>query len=362
MIRAASPRCSYRLSDGPAASGHRKPPSPVISGLSHVPQHLAEQREKMQKILVLEFSAYSPKGDLRSLTRKELLDEARAASLPEHVRQTGMLSSDLVLLKARDVRKVDPVFGGRLEPVILARTGVILVSLGRTELRALILKDRMYFIVPDGADSLLESLESNLRSLLEAEPPQQLLARDLTGLSQDGAFSPSPPDRNGGLGGAERGGVAASASAAFGDGSDGGTTDAAPIPMRATFPAPAAGGTFSGERESLLSGAGSLNDAQGNHPDAVPFEFSALEALLMTVCSELAARASTLQASVREALAALRYTIGTSVVAGNAQLEAMRDLKQQVKELLMQAQPHASVRKRALLVQDDRPGRPPASQ
>ena len=45
---------------------------------------------------------------------------------------------DLLLLKARDVRKVDPVLGGRIEPVILVRTGVILVSLGRTELRALI--------------------------------------------------------------------------------------------------------------------------------------------------------------------------------------------------------------------------------
>ena len=184
MSRAASPRCSYRLYDDKPLVGSRRPASPVVSGPSRVPQHLLEQREKMQKIMVLEFSAQTTRGDLRSLTRKELLDEARAASLPEHVRATGMLSSDLVLLKARDVRKVDPVFGGRLEPVILARTGVILVSLGRTELRALILRDRMYFVVPDGADSLLELLESNLRSLLEAEPPHELLARDLTGLSQ----------------------------------------------------------------------------------------------------------------------------------------------------------------------------------
>ena len=49
------------------------------------------------------------------------------------------------------MRKVDPVLGGRIEPVILVRTGVILVSLGRTELRALILHDRLYFMVPDGA-------------------------------------------------------------------------------------------------------------------------------------------------------------------------------------------------------------------
>ena len=97
---------------------------------------------KMEKILVFELTATNLRGTLRQLTRKELLEEARAASLPEAVRAGGSPASDLLLLKARDVRKVDPVFGGRIEPVILVRTGVILVSLGRTELRALILHDR----------------------------------------------------------------------------------------------------------------------------------------------------------------------------------------------------------------------------
>ena len=97
---------------------------------------------KMEKILVFELTATNLRGTLRQLTRKELLEEARAASLPEAVRAGGAPASDLLLLKARDVRKVDPVFGGRIEPVILVRTGVILVSLGRTELRALILHDR----------------------------------------------------------------------------------------------------------------------------------------------------------------------------------------------------------------------------
>eukprot|EP00964_Phaeocystis_antarctica_P098969 scaffold64882_cov75-Phaeocystis_antarctica.AAC.8 len=96
----------------------------------------------MEKILVFELTATNLRGTLRQLTRKELLEEARAASLPEAVRAGGSPASDLLLLKARDVRKVDPVFGGRIEPVILVRTGVILVSLGRTELRALILHDR----------------------------------------------------------------------------------------------------------------------------------------------------------------------------------------------------------------------------
>ena len=218
--------------------------------------------EKTHKILVLEFSANDLKGTFRQLTRKELLDEALAASLPESVK-AGALPADLMLLKARDVRKVDPVFGSRIEPVILVRTGVVLVSLGKTELRALILHDRLYFIVPDGADSVLSVVQQNLQQLREAEAGDAPAGRARNG-EHDGSLVPEPPSPN-------------------------------------------------------LQPEG-----------AMPFEFSALEALLMTACAELHARVSTLQVAVRDALASLRHTIGTGVVAGSKQLEAMRDLKQQV--------------------------------
>ena len=129
--------------------------------------------DKMQKILIFELTATNLRGTLRQLTRKELLEEARAASVPEAVRAGGAAAArDLLLLKARDVRKVDPVLGGRIEPVILVRTGVILVSLGRTELRALILHDRLYFMVPDGADSVLTAVQQNLMQLRAAQAGQ----------------------------------------------------------------------------------------------------------------------------------------------------------------------------------------------
>ena len=79
--------------------------------------------DKMQKILVFELTATNLRGTLRQLTRKELLEEARAASLPEAVRAGGAPASDLLLLKARDVRKVDPVFGGGCRPQGAARRG-----------------------------------------------------------------------------------------------------------------------------------------------------------------------------------------------------------------------------------------------
>ena len=45
--------------------------------------------DKMQKILIFELTATNLRGTLRQLTRKELLEEARAASLPEAVRAGG---------------------------------------------------------------------------------------------------------------------------------------------------------------------------------------------------------------------------------------------------------------------------------
>eukprot|EP00965_Chrysotila_dentata_P145655 4811137-Pleurochrysis_carterae.AAC.1 len=135
-----------------------------------------------QFLLVLEFRRNAA-GVFRNLTRKQLLEEARAASLPLRLRamsprrptneathndgdgvsasgvsvsvsvsgagigagggghDESLLGTDVPLM-ARDVRKVDPLFAGRLEPVILVRCGSITVSLGRTELRAIILHDR----------------------------------------------------------------------------------------------------------------------------------------------------------------------------------------------------------------------------
>lgn len=115
-------------------------------------------KDRERTILVFEVGA-NKQSAIRHMSRRELLEEARRASTPLRLQRAdgpaARLGADAVL-KARDVRKVDPLFAGRLEPVILVRCGSITVSLGRTELRAIILHDRLYFIVPDGADSMLQ--------------------------------------------------------------------------------------------------------------------------------------------------------------------------------------------------------------
>uniref|UniRef100_A0A7S4F3N7 Magnesium transporter n=1 Tax=Chrysotila carterae TaxID=13221 RepID=A0A7S4F3N7_CHRCT len=271
-----------------------------------------------QFLLVLEFRRNAA-GVFRNLTRKQLLEEARAASLPLRLRamsprrptneathndgdgvsasgvsvsvsvsgagigagggghDESLLGTDVPLM-ARDVRKVDPLFAGRLEPVILVRCGSITVSLGRTELRAIILHDRLYFIVPDGADSILQVVQKNLSTILSGG-----------GSIHEGMHSTTPHAR---------------------------------------------------ERDHSEIGGHALEDDadEEDFEASVAFEFAALEAVLLTACSELHKQQEHATAKVREALHSLRRTVlGTRVVAGARQLESVRELKHQVRELSVQA-------------------------
>ena len=154
---------------------------------------------------------------------------------------------------------------------------------------------RLYFIVPDGADSVLTAVQQNLTQLREAEAgalsPHLLPTPGLHEFSQDVSGGIDDP--------------------------------AAALPPQAAAAAPAPAPTQASKELSA--------HLQHLEPDGVmPFEFSALEALLMTACAELHTRAAGLQTAVRDALLSLRQTIGTGWRApASQQLEAMRDLKQQ---------------------------------
>ncbi len=112
--------------------------------------------------LILDVSAAQPsKPQLSWLTSKELLDEVNDAEL--------QLASAEGRLRVRDVRKIDPSFS-ESEPVILVRSGAIVVAIGKLELRAVITRRRLYFSVPDGGDSVLIVVRENLEKALAADP------------------------------------------------------------------------------------------------------------------------------------------------------------------------------------------------
>jgi len=200
-----------------------------------------------------------------------------------------------VPLMARDVRKVDPMFAGRLEPVILVRCGSITVSLGRTELRAIILHDRLYLIVPDGADSILQLVQKNLAIITSGN-----------GSLHEGSFTRTSFR--------ERDEAHVSI-----------TIDSSSKRRQR------------GSKRRDRDNAGMRAPHTDDYGRPVPFEFAALEAVLLSACSELHKQQELATAKVREALLSLRRSVRTRVVAGARQLENVRELKQQVRELIVQA-------------------------
>ena len=77
----------------------------------------------------------------------------------------------------------------------------------------------------------------------------------------------------------------------------------------------------------------------GESTISVAFEFCALEALLQTAATQFNKRQVELSEALRRALHTLRKSvIGTRVVAGSLQLDQVRELKQSVRELLVQSQ------------------------
>jgi hypothetical protein len=279
-------------------------------------------KDSQRTILVYEVDA-AGQSSIRHMSRRELLEEARRESTPLRLRAAPgqpqpRLTGNDALLKARDVRKVDPLFAGRLEPIIFVRCGSITVSLGRTELRAIITHDRLYFIVPDGADSLLHEVNRKLTMVLKG--------------GDHGAAGPPaphpPPD---------------AIITPYGPHSDGGT-----MGTQAVAGAPARESAHAPPHVGQLPDTGRLSpvqpwpetnfhSAESHAPP--PFEFAALEAVLMIACSDLHKRQESLQMLVKEALHDLRKTVlGSRAVAGARQLETVRELKQAVRELTLTAQ------------------------
>ena len=323
--------------------------------------------DRLTKLRLLHFSRFKPPDHapvIKYISRKDLLDELNAPShkaghavLQSPARHAVQNATNINLIKPRDIRKIDPAFATRLEPAFIVRTGCIIIAFGRSELRAVITPDALYCIMPP-------HLTPNLESAGGGNPLEKSLAALRTNLAILRAASASET--------AAAASLALSAplqSTAFDRTSHDSLKILSTMPRSSSNPE-----LTSEEMTSEVLRARSAHDEEKMHlpvsllgtdtdatTDAIPandhneisvavaekvagaaastFEFCALEALLMTVCAELSRRQSALTETVQQALLALRRNVtGTRVVADDKQLESVRTLKQQVRELLVQSQ------------------------
>ena len=330
------------------------------------PHAIAARSLGASKLKVLQFSLWRMTSSdaapvVRFLTRKELLDEVNSQSInplsvtspPGSKRQQSSVSA----LRPRDVRKVDPMFATRLEPAILVRTGCIILSLGRTELRAIITRENLFCVVREGQEKLLSNLQANLTALRassEPKPPSSEATTTITAL--DLASSPILTSSGRGdeadmdeyaLSEALSANASQASATACKAAVTSGSADAAAAAPSSGFPRSTSHPdrlesraiSSPGSRRASFGGGSGSPVASATGGAGLSFEFCALEAVLKTACDELSRRQSGLSETLQRALLALRRNVvGTRVVAGARQLDHVRQLKQSVRELLVQSQ------------------------
>ena len=144
----------------------------------------AAEPRTLAKLRIQQFYKADPHNSrTRLLTRKELMDEVNSLTVSSaHFgwsRSPGQRNAkvDHNVLRPRDVRKVDPTFATRLEPAILVRAGVIILSLGR--IMALVTRESLYCVMCDGQDEIVRKIQSSLLTLIAAAEREAVMASDM---------------------------------------------------------------------------------------------------------------------------------------------------------------------------------------
>ena len=273
--------------------------------------------QSQNELLVLEFAADECFTRFHVWKRSDLIAHARAAidasrpvppvedtsiegspRLRRSAEATTRLLSPMGALQSRDVRKLDPGFENLLggsEAALLVRDGAIVVSAARV--RGLILNDRCFIVVPNGADSILNVLQTRLNKVFTGPVEPKLVLPPV---------GPSLPE--GQPDAASKAGAESNADGATAPPTDGATTPPTP--------------------------GDSAADADAGSVDA-PWEFRALEAILLTVTNELTATARAVAEAMRSALEGMRVRPASKTTqrALFEQLQRLRSVQQSARSV-----------------------------
>ena len=287
------------------------------------------------KLRVLKFSRSKPPDDLpiiMNVPRKALIDEING---PYAVLQSPANQSKLkvTFVTPRDIRKIDPAFATRLEPTILVRTGCIIVAFGRSELRVIVTPDALFCMLPP-------HLTPNLASTSNGSPLDKILGALHRNLAATRTAPVSEVAVHSSLGSAPLHSSELEENSL--------PSPSKPFPLQRSNSEPELSTLLHTPSSSILrsglhrgdkGASSSLASLAEGKETGLSFEFIALEAVLLTVCGDLSQRQSALTEAVQRALLALRRSVtGTQVAASARQLDHVRRLKQQVRELLGQSQ------------------------
>ncbi|KAL1504197.1 hypothetical protein AB1Y20_010606 [Prymnesium parvum] len=339
---------------GSRSLGPSRITNPGISAVLH---------ERLQKVSVLEVRQSAPEVVLeRELPRKHLLDEAARRLEPVHAGAQP--------LAARDLRKVDPTFAIRHEPAFIIRNGAILASFAPCDLHAIILRDRFYLLLPPqrkqssmAATTARETLRIFARLVEENDPAKvseklRSCAHEELAAAKARAsrLQPSARASTQALTPRQSGQLEPPLLAAP-PGQGGGT--APPVAPRGGGGAADGASESSGEAlHELHSSCDGFAEAEA-HAGGVewdgtllPFEYLAMEAILVCTCSRLHTETVQLEQRVDDVVEGIRQSIEDSSPTPKHH-EQLREVKHLLEEQLERSQAIERAIARVLEVDSD---------
>jgi magnesium transporter len=228
-------------------------------------------------------------------------------------------------LHPRDMRRLVTPFSSSNEPEIMVRRHVILLNCD--PLRAIVLRDRLLVLVPDGADSILETLTkrisggvTELENDVFGEFAEYSIHQTALGTSSHGKSRPAGKKESVATkdGGKRKKGTSTAKATTAGMGTK---TDSTVSTGEETTDT---------EMESESHSDDEFEDMQGREWINMPFELQCLDAVLHTVSVMLAEEVVGLQ---EDAYLILDELIGTSKGIGHVGEDILRRLKNEVSEM-----------------------------
>jgi magnesium transporter len=136
---------------------------PVKDGKPGAKRVVSRYREIRRGELLREIRRRTAGDETYKRRRGRSISRGRSSDGRRRRGSKGLVSWGIQAIQPRDMRKIDPHFSSGVDAVLLVRRSTIMFSMAH--IAAVVLHDRCYLVVPQGADSILSVMMDRLRDI-----------------------------------------------------------------------------------------------------------------------------------------------------------------------------------------------------
>jgi hypothetical protein len=134
-----------------------------------ISDHLIKnKRNDKNEVMIMEIDSNGD-SNIKQLSLRDLLlfVDSKASIIDENIESVTSAPDMVSCLQHRDLRRLDFHYNAEEQPIVIVRRHAVLIAFD--PLRAIIMADRMIIIVPPGADSILNTLQDEMKAWKEGK-------------------------------------------------------------------------------------------------------------------------------------------------------------------------------------------------